>query len=154
MPPETPERPLVSFFVTAYRQEHLVRASIEAAFAQTWSPLEILLSDDCSPDGTFAVMQEMAAAYSGPHRVILNRNPKNLGITAHVDRIMELDLGRLRGAERRRRHRDPGPDREARRRLARERPARQGDPLGPPPARRGRRPARGLDDGPRILAGT
>ena len=93
MPPEAPERPLVSFFVTAYRQEHLVRASIEAAFAQTWSPLEILLSDDCSPDGTFAVMQEMAAAYSGPHRVILNRNPKNLGITAHVDRIMELTSG-------------------------------------------------------------
>ena len=96
-----------------------MRASIEAAFAQTWSPLEILLSDDCSPDGTFAVMQEMAAAYSGPHRVILNRNPKNLGITAHVDRIMELDLRRLRGAERRRRHRDPGPDEQARRRLAR-----------------------------------
>jgi glycosyltransferase involved in cell wall biosynthesis len=90
---ETPERPLVSFFVTAYRQEHLVRAAIEGAFAQTYQPLEILLSDDCSPDGTFAVMQAMAAAYSGPHRVILNRNPKNLGITAHVDRIMALTSG-------------------------------------------------------------
>ena len=40
MPPEaavnsavTSERPLVSFFVTAYRQEHLVRAAIEGAFA-------------------------------------------------------------------------------------------------------------------------
>ena len=38
-------------------------------------------------------MQEMAAAYRGPHRVILNRNPRNLGITAHVDRIMELTSG-------------------------------------------------------------
>jgi glycosyltransferase involved in cell wall biosynthesis len=93
MPPPEMERPLVSFFVTAYRQEHLVRAAIEGAFAQTWSPLEIVLSDDASPDGTFAVMQAMAAAYSGPHRVILNRNPKNLGITAHVDRIMELTSG-------------------------------------------------------------
>ena len=86
-------RPLVSFFVTAYRQEHLVRAAIEGAFAQTYQPLEILLSDDCSPDGTYRVMQAMAAAYAGPHRVILNRNPKNLGITAHVDRIMELTRG-------------------------------------------------------------
>ena len=97
MPPEAPGpaggRPLVSFFVTAYRQEHLVRAAVEAAFAQTWQPLEILLSDDCSPDGTFAVMQAMAAAYRGPHRVILNRNPQNLGITAHVDRIMQLTSG-------------------------------------------------------------
>ena len=87
------ERPLVSFFVTAYRQEHLVRAAIEGAFAQTWEPLEILLSDDASPDGTWRVMQEMAAAYRGPHKVMLNRNPRNLGITAHVDRIMELTSG-------------------------------------------------------------
>jgi len=86
-------RPLVSFFVTAYRQEHLVRAAIEGAFAQTYQPLEILLSDDCSPDGTYRVMQEMAAAYAGPHRVILNRNPANLGIPAHVDRIMALTRG-------------------------------------------------------------
>jgi glycosyltransferase involved in cell wall biosynthesis len=92
-PDPRPDRPRVSFFVTAYRQEHMVAASIEAAFAQTWQPLEILLSDDCSPDGTFAVMQAMAAAYTGPHTVILNRNPVNLGITAHVDRIMELTSG-------------------------------------------------------------
>ena len=92
-PEATSDRPRVSFFVTAYRQEKLVGASIEAAFAQTWSPLEILLSDDASPDGTFAVMQAMAAAYDGPHRVILNRNPKNLGITGHVDRIMALTSG-------------------------------------------------------------
>jgi glycosyltransferase involved in cell wall biosynthesis len=89
------DRPLVSFFVLAYRQEHLVRATIEAAFAQTWQPLEILLSDDCSPDGTFRVMEEMAAAYQGPHRVILNRNPRNLGIVGHVDRVMELTRGEL-----------------------------------------------------------
>ena len=91
--PVAAQRPLVSFFVTAYRQEHLVRQAIESAFAQTYAPLEILLSDDCSPDGTFAVMQEMAAAYRGPHRVRLNRNPVNLGITAHVDRIMQLTSG-------------------------------------------------------------
>ena len=94
-PPATAERPLVSFFVTAYRQEGYVRAAIEGAFAQTWRPLEILLSDDCSPDGTFRIMQEMAAAYDGPHTVILNRNPKNLGIVRHVDRIMELTTGEL-----------------------------------------------------------
>lgn len=85
--------PLVSFYVAAYRQEGTVRAAVESAFAQTWGPLEIILSDDCSPDGTFAVMEAMAAAYSGPHRVILNRNPRNLGIPAHTDRIMALSKG-------------------------------------------------------------
>lgn len=87
------DRPLVTFFVMAYNQERMVRAAIEGAFAQTWEPLEVLLSDDCSPDGTFAVMQEMAAAYRGPHRVVLNRNPVNLGIVPHIDRIMEIARG-------------------------------------------------------------
>ena len=86
-------RPRVTFFVMAYRQEATVRAAVEGAFAQTWPDLEIVLSDDASPDGTFAIMEEMAAAYDGPHRVILNRNPTNLGICAHIDRIMELSTG-------------------------------------------------------------
>jgi glycosyltransferase involved in cell wall biosynthesis len=91
----SPDRPLVTFFVLAYRQEAKVRAAIESAFAQTWSPLEIILSDDHSPDGTFAVMEEMAAAYDGPHEIRLNRNPTNLGIVPHIDRVMELASGEL-----------------------------------------------------------
>lgn len=87
------DRPLVTFFVMAYRQEALVREAIESAFAQTWSPLEIILSDDCSPDGTFRIMEEMAAAYDGPHKVILNRNQANLGVCGHLDQIMALASG-------------------------------------------------------------
>ena len=86
-------RPLVSFVVLAYRQEQFIREAVEGAFGQTYSPLEIILSDDCSPDRTFAIMQEMADSYAGPHRIILNRNPKNLGIGAHVNRCMELASG-------------------------------------------------------------
>lgn len=94
-PPEAAPsgRPLVTHFLYGYRQERSIRAAIEGVFAQTYQPLEIVLSDDCSPDGTFQVMQEMAAAYRGPHRVVLNRNPTNLGIAGHVERIMELASG-------------------------------------------------------------
>jgi hypothetical protein len=35
----------------------------------------------------------MAAAYDGPHRVVLNRNPRNPGIPGHADRIMALASG-------------------------------------------------------------
>jgi glycosyltransferase involved in cell wall biosynthesis len=91
--PEDGVRPLVTFFVAAYNQEAYVRAAVESAFAQTWHPLEILLSDDASGDRTFAVMQELAAGYRGPHRVRLNRNPVNLGIPGHIDRIMQLSHG-------------------------------------------------------------
>ena len=87
------DRPLVTHFVYGYRQERIIRAAIESVLAQTYQPLEIVLSDDCSPDGTYRIMQEMAAAYRGPHRIVLNRNPTNLGITRHVERIMELSSG-------------------------------------------------------------
>lgn len=87
------ERPLVTFYVATYNQEVYVRAAVESAFAQTYRPLEILLSDDASGDDTFRIMEEMAAAYAGPHRVRLNRNPRNLGIPGHLDRIMELSEG-------------------------------------------------------------
>ena len=68
-------KPLVTFIVISYNQEAFIRDGVEGAFSQTYSPLEIVLSDDCSRDRTFEIMQELAAAYRGPHRVILNRNP-------------------------------------------------------------------------------
>lgn len=89
------ERPLVTFAVFAYRQEAFVREAIIAAFSQTYSPLQIILSDDCSNDKTFEIMEEMASEYNGPHSIVLNRNPKNLGIGSHINRIVELAQGRL-----------------------------------------------------------
>lgn len=78
------ERSLISFALLAYKQEQYIREAVEGAFSQTYSPLEIILSDDCSPDRTFDIIQEMAAKYTGPHKVVLNRNPQNFGIGAHA----------------------------------------------------------------------
>lgn len=86
-------RPLVTFALFAYNHERYVREAVEAAFAQTYEPLEIILSDDCSTDHTFEIMQEMAAAYRGPHEVWVNRTEENLGLFRHV-----LDVGgKLKG---------------------------------------------------------
>ena len=91
----TSDLPRVTISVKAYRQEKTVAEAVESVFAQTYPNLEILLSDDCSPDGTFEVMTDMAASYRGPHTVRLNRNPTNLGIVAHTNRIWELATGML-----------------------------------------------------------
>jgi glycosyltransferase involved in cell wall biosynthesis len=90
-----PKAELVSLVIMAWRQEPLLREVIAAAFAQTYQPLEIVLSDDASPDGSFAIMQEMAGAYTGPHIVRLNCNPQNLGLIGHVNRVFELAQGVL-----------------------------------------------------------
>lgn len=89
------ERPLITFALIAYNQERFIREAVEGALAQSYDPLEILLSDDCSPDGTFEIMKEMVTAYSGPHKIVLTRNDENLGIGAHINRIMTLSHGEL-----------------------------------------------------------
>lgn len=79
------ERPLISFILFAYNQEKYVEEAIKGAFSQTYSPLEIILSDDCSLDGTYSIMDRLAKEYDGPHKVILNKNENNLGLVRHVD---------------------------------------------------------------------
>lgn len=93
--PPLEERPLVTFALFAYNQEKYIREAVEGAFAQTYEPLEIILSDDCSTDRTFEIMEEMAAGYSGRHRVRATRNFKNMGIAAHVHKIDSQATGAL-----------------------------------------------------------
>jgi len=91
----TEDRPLVTFPVFAFNQEEYVREAVRGAFSQTYSPLEIILSDDCSSDSTFHIMKEMAAEYRGPHRLKVRRNESNLGLARHVNRVMEVANGEL-----------------------------------------------------------
>src|SRR5262245_29481692 len=88
-------RPLVTFYLMAYNQARFVRQAVEAALAQTYSPLQIVVSDDCSTDGTFEIIVEAVRDYSGPHELVLNRNDRNLGISEHVNRITRLARGDL-----------------------------------------------------------
>ena len=79
----------------AYRQPDTIARAVRAALAQTYSPLEIIASDDASDDATFAAMQAALAGYEGPHRIVLNRNPTNLGIGAHLSHLVGLSSGEL-----------------------------------------------------------
>ena len=88
-------QPLVSMLLIAYRQPDTIARAIRAALAQTYSPLEIIASDDASDDATFAAMQAALAGYQGPHRIVLNRNPTNLGIGAHLSHLVGLSSGEL-----------------------------------------------------------
>lgn len=84
------DRPLVTFALFAFNQEAFIREAVMGAFEQTYSPLEIILSDDCSSDSTFQIMQEMAESYRGPHKLVLDRTPTNLGRTTFGRRVWSL----------------------------------------------------------------
>ncbi len=80
-------KPLVSLTVICYNAENFIEEAIEGALSQTYSPLEIIFSDDNSPDRTFEIIQEKLKNYQGPHKIVLNQNPKNLGIGSHISKV-------------------------------------------------------------------
>jgi glycosyltransferase involved in cell wall biosynthesis len=93
--PHTPDTPLVTILFLAYQQAHWARASAEACLAQTGGPYEVILSDDHSTDGTFEVLQQVAADYRGPHQVRVRQSPVNVGIGQHYNDLVQLARGEL-----------------------------------------------------------
>jgi glycosyltransferase involved in cell wall biosynthesis len=66
---------LVSIIIPTYDQSAYLREAIESAVQQTYRNLEILVSDDCSPNSP----QDMIKAFQAA-RIRFWRNPKNLGM--------------------------------------------------------------------------
>lgn len=87
-----PRRPLVTIGLVTYNQERYVREAVRSVLAQTYSPLQVVICDDASPDATYEILSEEAAAYRGDHDVLLQQNPQNLGI-GNFNRMMDLAKG-------------------------------------------------------------
>ena len=93
--PEVDDKPLATFALFAYNQERFIEQAVRAALAQTYEPLEVILSDDCSHDSTFEIIERLAEDYSGSQKVIVNRNSVNFGVAGHLNKIMEIATGEL-----------------------------------------------------------
>ncbi len=93
-------KPLISIGLITYNQKAYVRDAIEGCFKQTYSPLEIIVSDDYSTDGTDEIIRSMIEDYKrkgGIHHVVFNRNPNNLGIIGNFLKTFDLMHGELLG---------------------------------------------------------
>jgi Glycosyl transferase family 2 len=85
-------RPLVTVGLVTYRQERYVREAVRSVLAQTYSPLQVVVCDDASPDTTFDILRREVDAHGGAHEVVLHRNEQNLGI-GNFNKVMELAEG-------------------------------------------------------------
>jgi cellulose synthase/poly-beta-1,6-N-acetylglucosamine synthase-like glycosyltransferase len=88
-------KPTMSFVILSYNQEKFIRRAIEAAFAQSYEPLEIILSDDCSTDSTYDIMCAMSRGYSGPKSLKVRKTEKNCGTLRHVVDVASITSGEL-----------------------------------------------------------
>lgn len=59
----------VSFIVPCRDKARFVGDTVNSVLAQTYSPMEIVLSDQGSTDGSFEIMSQLAAKYNGANTV-------------------------------------------------------------------------------------
>lgn len=71
--------PKISVFILTYNHEAWIAAAIESALAQSAPfPVEILVADDCSTDGTRSIVREYAQRH--PERIRTFLPERNLGV--------------------------------------------------------------------------
>lgn len=81
--------------VKCFNNVRYIREALESAFSQTYRPLEIVVCDDCSTDGSWEVIRGIVEAHRGEPglRVVIERNDANLGNLGNWERICSLATG-------------------------------------------------------------
>jgi glycosyltransferase involved in cell wall biosynthesis/SAM-dependent methyltransferase len=87
------EEPLVSIIMLCYNHDNFVGEALDGLFAQTYSPLEIVIIDDGSSDGTAKVIETKLAQHSDRSNIEFIRNERNIGANA----AMRIGLNRTTG---------------------------------------------------------
>lgn len=82
-----------SFVLLTYNQSDTVAEAVAAALGQDCAPIEVVISDDCSTDATFSIIETIVSSYNGPHRVVVNKNKVNLGLAQHIAHVHDISNG-------------------------------------------------------------
>jgi glycosyltransferase involved in cell wall biosynthesis len=102
-------KPLISCIVPAFNAERYLGEALDSILAQTWRPIEVIVVDDGSTDGTAQVAERygeriayIRQANAGPAAA------RNRGLDAAAGAFVATPDGPLRGAARARAlHRPP-----------------------------------------------
>lgn len=86
-------KPLVSFILLAYNQEKYIKYAVASVLSQNYYPLEIIVSDDCSKDGTYQVILDVLRNIDCNRKIIVNRNTENQGTIPHLNKLIEMSSG-------------------------------------------------------------
>jgi glycosyltransferase involved in cell wall biosynthesis len=84
----------VTFLILSYNHGPFISEALQSAFNQDYPNMQIIASDDCSTDDSFAKIEAAANAYDGPHDLLVRRTRRNLK-TAHLDDALQFADGEL-----------------------------------------------------------
>lgn len=82
---------LVSVLMSVYNGASTLEKAAASILAQTYRDLELILCDDASTDGTWRIMQRIAASDA---RVTIFQNETNLGLGASLNRCLSRAQGK------------------------------------------------------------
>lgn len=82
--------PDVSVIIAAWKAEPFLKRAVTSAAASTGVTVEVIIVDDASPDGTFALARQLSDA---DPRVVAERLPENGGPSAARNRAIALARG-------------------------------------------------------------
>jgi glycosyltransferase involved in cell wall biosynthesis len=78
-----------------YDHEKYVAEALNGVLAQTYSPLDIVIIDDCSQDATADIVAAKLATVSDRSNIRFIRNPINLGLLGACDTAFNAARGAL-----------------------------------------------------------
>ena len=92
MSPRPATAPRVTIGIPVYNGETHLPAAVESLLGQTYSDFELIISDNCSTDGTEEIGRGYAARDS---RVRYERHPRNIGIAGNYSSLVPRARGEL-----------------------------------------------------------
>lgn len=84
------KEPLVSIGIPAFNEEKFIKDALLSALNQTYKNIEIIVSDNCSTDGTYSIIKEIAAT---DKRIKYLRNQSNIGSTGNFVQTLKNSVG-------------------------------------------------------------
>lgn len=84
------KKPKVSVIIPAYNAELFIEDAIKSILQQTLKDFELIVIDDASTDGTWAIIKNLAETDA---RIRIHQNTVNLGITRNRNKGLDLAKG-------------------------------------------------------------
>lgn len=82
----------ISVLMGIYNCEKTLADAIESIISQTYTDWELIMCDDCSTDGTFALAKQYADMY--PEKIILLKNSENSRLAFTLNRCLKTATGK------------------------------------------------------------
>lgn len=76
----------ITIGILTYNHEKFIAKCLKSVLELKYQNLEIVISDDCSTDNTFKIVEDIVAQAQSSHHIILNRNEVNLGLAENFNK--------------------------------------------------------------------